>query len=871
MSRSVRSLRLGAVVVVVALVVLGLAGCEGGASPRIGTATAGAGQAVVSWQPPLAYRPPITGYEVTPWIGITPQTMVVFNSSATTQTVTGLTNGVTYTFSVRALDGNGNETTASARSNPVTPVPPVGPELPVSDPVYGPNRHGTELAQAAFDGTNFFVVWYDHRRNTHPDGEAWGARIAPDGTVLDPAGIRIPGGGPPEVAFDGTTYLVVWATGQGVAAVRVSTTGVVLDSTPIQVVANVSTVKGPKVSVGNGSSLIVWGACEPAQPCAATATAPGIQDVLGARIASDGTVLDPTPITIAQTAQGPGTMNLDVAFDGTNYLVGFERLTRCCPPQFQVQYAISARQVSSAGTLLGSQFNIVSGLVGVAGPSLSFDGTNVFAIWYDGDARGARVSPAGVVLDPAAFDVSAGFYNAETPPAVAFDGTNTVVAWEDIDGNPVFVRRVSGTGTPVDPAPIPVAPDPEGDEDLSLTAGNGLALVTYRNGFSLTSPVEAVRVDNGTVLDNPPFIVSTQANDQTGSAIAPNGTGSFVFWSDDRSGPTDIYGARVQDGSMLDGAGIAISTAAGNQNSPAVVFDGTGYFVVWVDARSGTNDIYGARVTADGVVLDPGGIQITNTLSVSESVPAIAFDGTNYFVVWSGSSGVVSGARVSTSGSVLDPTGVVLATTGTSSSPAVAFGGGSYFVAWQVNGGVTTPDIAGERVGTDGTVLDPAPLTISNLSSSETAPQVAFNGSKFLVVWEDQRNGSATDIYGARVSPGGAVLDPSGVAISTAPDLQREPQVAANETTGEFFVVWRDDRRRGAAASASDVFGARVTDAGVVRDPSGVSITSLNQDKREPVVAPNAGTNGWDVAYTRFAGGTQYGSFRVFHRSVNLN
>jgi hypothetical protein len=109
------------------------------------------------------------------------------------------------------------------------------------------------------------------------------------------------------------------------------------------------------------------------------------------------------------------------------------------------------------------------------------------------------------------------------------------------------------------------------------------------------------------------------------------------------------------------------------------------------------------------------------------------------------------------------------------------------------------------------------------------------------------------------------------VAISTAPDLQREPQVAANAATGEFFVVWRDDRRRGAAANASDVFGARVTDAGVVRDPSGVSITSFNQDKREPVVAPNAGTNGWDVGYTRFAAGARYGSFRVFHRSVNLN
>jgi hypothetical protein len=84
-------------------------------------------------------------------------------------------------------------------------------------------------------------------------------------------------------------------------------------------------------------------------------------------------------------------------------------------------------------------------------------------------------------------------------------------------------------------------------------------------------------------------------------------------------------------------------------------------------------------------------------------------------------------------------------------------------------------------------------------------------------------------------------------------------------------VVWRDDRTRGAAAHASGIFGARVTDAGVVRDPSGISITNMNQDKREPVIARNAGSGSWDVAYTRFAFGPQYDSLRVFQRSVTPN
>jgi hypothetical protein len=43
---------------------------------------------------------------------------------------------------------------------------------------------------------------------------------------------------------------------------------------------------------------------------------------------------------------------------------------------------------------------------------------------------------------------------------------------------------------------------------------------------------------------------------------------------------------------------------------PRVAFDGTNYLVAWEDERSGSQDIYGARVTRGGVVLDPAGFLI---------------------------------------------------------------------------------------------------------------------------------------------------------------------------------------------------------------------------------------------------------------------
>ncbi len=84
------------------------------------SATAGYSSASLSWAAPSGG--PVTTYTITPYIGSTAQTPVTVtgNPAPTTGSVSGLTNGTSYTFTVTASDPAGAGA-ASAPSNAVTP------------------------------------------------------------------------------------------------------------------------------------------------------------------------------------------------------------------------------------------------------------------------------------------------------------------------------------------------------------------------------------------------------------------------------------------------------------------------------------------------------------------------------------------------------------------------------------------------------------------------------------------------------------------------------------------------------------------------------------------------------------------------------
>jgi hypothetical protein len=98
-----------------------LPGCGHGApgAPAFISGSSGNGQVKLSWASPFANGSPVTGYTITPYVGMVAQKPWVYSSAARTETVAGLTNGTSYTFTVQATNGVGTGPASTSAAIPV--------------------------------------------------------------------------------------------------------------------------------------------------------------------------------------------------------------------------------------------------------------------------------------------------------------------------------------------------------------------------------------------------------------------------------------------------------------------------------------------------------------------------------------------------------------------------------------------------------------------------------------------------------------------------------------------------------------------------------------------------------------------------------
>lgn len=352
--------------------------------------------------------------------------------------------------------------------------------------------------------------------------------------------------------------------------------------------------------------------------------------------------------------------------------------------------------------------------------------------------------------------------------SVAFDGENFLVVWVDAPTfNDIFsfagnIRgtRVSRAGLPLDPGGIPISSG-ETSGFPTATAFNGADyLVVWSSLAGITgsrvSTAGAVLTPDGIPIFTPP------GTEFVGSVVAACGTADcLVVWDsfDVLTGNNDVHATRVsRSGAVLDPGGFDIAAGADFETLPAVAFDGTNYLVVWEAQGLETTDVRVARVSQGGAVLDPGGIFVGN----GSGGKSVACGGPSCLVSWTAAAGAF-GARVSNAGTVLDSPGFLIdaGPAGVSSS---AFDGRSYLVVLEAD-----QAILAKRVSQAGVVLDPEVITISTFGELFKSPAVAFGQTSYLVTWNDLRFRPFDHVFGARVNTAGAVLGPpNGRLLSTA-------------------------------------------------------------------------------------------------------
>lgn len=647
----------------------------------------------------------------------------------------------------------------------------------------------------------------------------------------------------PSIASDGTDYLVVWQDSRcfpqhDVFCARVNSAGIILDPAGIHVATitydNLQAYCSgtPAVAYNGSNYLVVY---QDRRNSLET-------DIYGARVTTSGIVLDPDGIAIS-TAAGYQKFPCVVS-NGSDFLVVWQDNRSGTPD-------IYGSRIDQAGVVLDpSGIQICSTIHSQTFPAVACDGTNYLAVWQDArdttsnqyDIYGARLNTNGVLIDTNGFAVMAG-PELQIEPSICCDGSNYFVVWEDRRTQALGINgaRVDTGGTVLDPGGIVIsgiANLPEWQPSVTFNGADYLVVWTDdRNG---TYPdIYGARVDpNGTVLDTLNIPISLTSGVKGNAAVASNGSGFIAVWEDDRDYPAgDVYGSRISAaGVVLDPQGVDVTTAAAFHDDPGVACGDENSLIAWGDYRNGlySSDIYGARVDAIGNILDSPSFMVC-TAPFGQYSPSITYDGINYCAVWThniGGAWAAKGTRITPAGIILDPAYINISSGGNALSPQIASSGDDYMTVWvDYRDSYTSPDIYGARIGTAGNVLDPAGIAICTLGGLEYKPSVGFGGSYYLVAWEDMRNG-LYDIYCTRIDSNGVLLDPAGIALAIADSLQRNTAIAFDGTS--YFVVWQDKRN-----GSYDIYGARIGQDGVVLDPGGFAISTAANDQLNPSVAYN--------------------------------
>jgi hypothetical protein len=716
------------------------------------------------------------------------------------------------------------------------------------------------------DGATWLMVWRDTRSNlADTQGgittDVWGMRVDADGTPLDPVSFPIASGpwneDSPRAAWNGSEWLVAFDAeaptpgywGQGVFASRVAADGTLLDAEALTVADDTSDTEALWDVASDG---VRW-----ATLYQGVNAATGTYSLFGATIESGG-VVGPEVQVFAPSSGLGAPWNAQVAWGTDRYMVVWSAWGN---DDDVYVLPIDADLASLSGPVA-----VEDGGASAVFPTIAAGDDGFYVAWFDNTfgaywttVMGTPIDADGVSAVPDGETLSGETWPLDVHPESAWTGSNWATVWEYGAAAEVYASFADLNGQFTEM--VNVTADLDYYQGPTAATGVDGALVgwaTYGDMSDFNVEASTLATDGGVgqVAD-----VSLAAPAHTHPAMAL-GNGEYMVVAESQTADvkrivawrTDAWGLGTEDEPLE----LAVGTAV---DDPAVAWNGDVWFVAWSDTDPVTaeNGIVGVRIDADGTVLDSPPIAL-----MAGYRPAVASNTAGDFLVagsvpitYDGHTQDLYGVRVSGDGVLLDTTYIVIGSSFAVGADIAAHGTGwlvtwSHF--WSHDSG--SSEAMYNVVSATGVPTGQSQVRTVGSIAKETDVNVASDGTIALVVWSDSGN-----IRGRRISSTGALLGKgAGIVISSATNEQFDPDVAWYGSA--FYVAWTDYRAHALLEPGEgDVYMSKVTRKGVVSNPTGVVVANSDAPEGGPVVA---GVDGRAVfAWTALHDEAPYGAFRI--------
>ena len=523
-------------------------------------------------------------------------------------------------------------------------------------------------------------------------------------------------------------------------------------------------------------------------------------------------------------------------------------------------------------------------------PQVDSNGSDYLVVWDEhpfsgniGGVTGSRVSATGQVLNPSGLIIDGNVGTSESFPSVVWNGSSWFVSYESgydaVSGSygrqTIDVKRVSSAGTVLDANPIRVT-NPGSDALFpAVTSGFGGAVQIVWHDLRAEEDIYSAQVSGSGIVSNQ-VAVSQGAPRQSEPRMAFGGNVFLIVFQRETAGNAQIYGQRLDpSGNALAAEPFLISDTANRTNgNPSVAFNGTNFLVVWdrqeVDQFGNRpRKVYGRRVSTDGNLVD------AQFYVMDGLTPDVAALGNTFLSVAIRPVGsqnrYVESVRVTGAGVVLGPATLVL--TNFNFVPRVAALGDQWLVVWEYHSrhDDITSWIRGAFVDPTGAAAPSFEVAISdspfgiNVNYDDT-PHLAVSGNEALIVWADNDT-NQNNIKGRRIQADGTLLGSNfGSVISDAPGGQFMPAVAWDGT--QYLATWLDQRNEQFPIQPrGDIYAARISQAGTVLDSTGFPVANSAFPEETPFVASANGTTVF--AYSAFYDHSPFSAMRVTTRSIS--